>query len=370
MKRNGYCYLRLFNRQYRRWASHYGAFPNARTIMRILDQKVTRNDDRIRITIRREILHVEKSLTNDPAQMTFMVKWAYEHPFAKIGGTEVERFNPFGSHDHEITDEEIEDVQSPSSTIIKHQFQRLAPLRGDAPRSALQGDTVMIDAPSIYDEQLAVMIKQVQNASLYLYKLSGQDRENAYEQYTRLMNITEDVYNNLTKETSENRHLTAAMYEEFHKGSINFAKQVYEKLREHETNHELSKKYSDDLCTAVQVALDGMHRITDETTQRQAEINKEKDAQVNDLNQRLLQQQKEQKELNRKAKEAEKALRHLQLKRTKEQSQSITPECDGCVPRARSLWDTLAGFAESRSLERLGFASSRWRTRARGTKRL
>ena len=61
----------------------------------------------------------------------------------------------------------------------------------------------MIDAPSIYDEQLAVMIKQVQNASLYLYKLSGQDRENAREQYTRLINITEEVYNNLTKETSE-----------------------------------------------------------------------------------------------------------------------------------------------------------------------
>ena len=122
------------------------------------------------------------------------------------------------------------------------------------------------------------------------------------------MKITEDVYNNLTKETSETRHLTATMYEEFHKGSINFAKQVYEKLREHETNQELSKKYFDDLCTAVQVALDGMHRITDETTQRQAEINKEKDAQVNDLNQRLLQQQKEQTELNRKAKEAEKAL--------------------------------------------------------------
>ena len=69
-----------------------------------------------------------------------------------------------------------------------------------------------------------------------------------------------------------------------------------------------------------------MHRITDETTQRQAEIDKEKDAQVNDLNQLLLQQQKEQRELNRKAKEAERALRHLQLKRTKEQSQSITPE--------------------------------------------
>ena len=118
------------------------------------------------ITIKKGILHVEKSLTNDPSQMTIMVKWAYEHPFAKIGGTEVERFDPFGSHDHEITDEEIEDVQSPSSTIVKHQFQRLAPLRGDTPRSALQGDTVMIDAPSIYDEQLAVMIKQVQNASL------------------------------------------------------------------------------------------------------------------------------------------------------------------------------------------------------------
>ena len=80
-----------------------------------------------------------------------------------------------------------------------------------------------MDAPSVYDEQLAIMIKQVQNASLYLYKLSGQDRENAREQYTKLMNITEEVYNNLTKETNENRHLTATMYEEFHKGSINFA---------------------------------------------------------------------------------------------------------------------------------------------------
>ena len=56
--------------------------------------------------------------------MTFMVKWAYEHPFAKIGGTEVERFDPFGPHNHrhETTDEEIEDVPSPSSTVVKHQF--------------------------------------------------------------------------------------------------------------------------------------------------------------------------------------------------------------------------------------------------------
>ena len=63
-----------------------------------------------------------------------------------------------------------------------------------------------------------------------------------------------------------------------------------------------------------------------ENTQRQAEFNKQKDAQVNDLNEGLLQHTKEQKELARKAKEAEKALRNLQLKRTKEQKQSISTE--------------------------------------------
>ena len=45
------------------------------------------------------------------------------------------------------------------------------------------------------------------------------------------MNITEEVYNNLTKETSETRHLTAAMYEEFHKGSIKLRKTSLRKIK-------------------------------------------------------------------------------------------------------------------------------------------
>ena len=43
MARNGYCYLRLFNRQYRYWASkNFGPFPNARTIMRNLQLQRTK----------------------------------------------------------------------------------------------------------------------------------------------------------------------------------------------------------------------------------------------------------------------------------------------------------------------------------------
>ena len=41
--------------------------------------------------------------------------------------------------------------------------------------------------------------------------------------------------------------------------------------------------------------------------------------------------------------------------------------CDGCVPRARSLWHALAGFADKPLARTLG-SISRCRTRARGTK--
>ena len=47
----------------------------------------------------------------------------------------------------------------------------------------------MIDAPSIYDEQLAMMIKQVQGASMYLYKLSNEDRKIATDQYCKPQRI-------------------------------------------------------------------------------------------------------------------------------------------------------------------------------------
>ena len=63
--------------------------------------------------------------------------------------------------------------------------------------------------------------------------------------------------------------MTATVYEEFHKGSINFAKMVYEKLAQQETNLEISKKYSDDLCITIQAALEGMHKITDELNKEQ-----------------------------------------------------------------------------------------------------
>ena len=93
-----------------------------------------------------------------------------------------------------MTDTEVEDVQSPSSTITPYQFQKLAPLQRDSPRQAIQSDTIMIDAPSVYDQQLATMVRQVQGASAYLYKLSGEDRENARNQYTELLNITEKLH--------------------------------------------------------------------------------------------------------------------------------------------------------------------------------
>ena len=53
-----------------------------------------------------------------------------------------------------------------------------------------------------------------------------------------------------------------------------------------------------------------MHRITDENNREQIEFNRRKDAQVKDLNERLLAHTEEQKELKRKAKAAEKALRN------------------------------------------------------------
>ena len=94
MTKNGYCYLRLFKRQYRYWASQtFGKFPNARTIMRNLDEKVTRSDDRVTWTIQNGTLHVNKAMHNNPYLMTTMVRWAYENPFGKIGG-EVIQHNP------------------------------------------------------------------------------------------------------------------------------------------------------------------------------------------------------------------------------------------------------------------------------------
>ena len=74
----------------------------------------------------------------------------------------------------------------------------------------------MIDAPSVYDQQLATMVRQVQGASAYLYKLSGEDRENARKQYNELLNITEKLHHDFSKETANNRHMTATVYEEFH----------------------------------------------------------------------------------------------------------------------------------------------------------
>ena len=93
--------------------------------------------------------------------MTFMVKWAYKNPFGKIGGDEsgpVTRQRAqdidFGESEITMTDTEVGDVQSPSSTITQYQFQKLAPLQNDSPRQALQSDIIMMDAPSVYDQQL------------------------------------------------------------------------------------------------------------------------------------------------------------------------------------------------------------------------
>ena len=89
----------------------------------------------------------------------------------------------------------------------------------------------MIDAPSVYDEQLAAMIKQVQGASLYLYKLSDEDRKIARDQYTHFLNITEELHKEFSQKTSENQHSSARVYEEFHKGSIDFDKTNLRKIR-------------------------------------------------------------------------------------------------------------------------------------------
>ena len=56
--------------------------------MRNLDEQVTRTDDKIEASIINKTLHVNKAMHNLPNQMTFMVKWAYENPFGKIGGDE------------------------------------------------------------------------------------------------------------------------------------------------------------------------------------------------------------------------------------------------------------------------------------------
>ena len=56
--------------------------------MRNLDKQVTRSDDKITWEIKNQTLHVNKAMHNNPAQMTTMVRWAYEHPFGKIGGDE------------------------------------------------------------------------------------------------------------------------------------------------------------------------------------------------------------------------------------------------------------------------------------------
>ena len=87
MAKNGYCYLRLFKRQYRYWASQeFGKFPNARTIMRNLDSRVTRSDNRITWEIRGRTLHVNKAMHNNPAELSTMILWAVQNPFEKIGG--------------------------------------------------------------------------------------------------------------------------------------------------------------------------------------------------------------------------------------------------------------------------------------------
>ena len=217
--------------------------------MRNLDEQVTRMDDKIEVSIINKTLHVNKAMHNQPNQMIFMVKWAYEHPFGKIGGDESGPITrqraqdiDFGESEIMMTDTEVEDVQSPSSTVTQYQFQKLAPLQNDSLQKALQSDTIMMDAPSVYDEQLATMIRQVQGASAYLYKLSGEDRDNARNQYNELLNITKKLHHDFSEEKANNRHMTATVYEEFHKGSINFAKMVYEKLAEQETNLEISKK--------------------------------------------------------------------------------------------------------------------------------
>ena len=175
--------------------------------MRNLDKKVTRSDNQITWTARNGILHVNKTMHNNPYLMTTMVKWAYENPFRKIGG-EVVQHNPDYT-EVEMTETDTEEFRSPASTVTQYQFQRLTPLRQGTPRKPLQSDTVMIDAPSVYDEQLAMMIKQVQGASMYLYKLSNEDRKIATDQYTHLMNITEQLHKEFSETTNKDRNSSA-----------------------------------------------------------------------------------------------------------------------------------------------------------------
>ena len=90
--------------------------------------------------------------------MTTMVRWAYENPFGKIGGEIVQR-NPDYT-EVEMTETDTEEFRSPATTVTQYQFQRLTPLRQGTPRKPIQSDTVMIDAPSVYDEQLVTHVAE------------------------------------------------------------------------------------------------------------------------------------------------------------------------------------------------------------------
>ena len=245
--------------------------------------------------------------------MTTMVRWAYENPFGKIGG-DVVQHNPDYT-EVEMTETDTKEFRSPASTVTQYQFQRLTPLRQGTPRKPLQSDTVMIDAPSVYDEQLALMIKQVQGASMYLYKLSNEDRKIATDQYTHLMNITEQLHKEFSETTNKDRNISAQVYEEFHKGSIDFAKQVYEKLNEHETDLAISKKYSDELVSYINTALEGLSQVTTEAAKEQNRFNERKEAQVQNLNKRL-------EDHSRDLRKAEKALKKLQQEKDKRTKQT------------------------------------------------
>ena len=209
--------------------------------MRNLDNKVTRSDSRITWEIKEKTLHVNKAMHNNPAELSTMILWAVQNPFGRIGGdagpiTHRHRRSALDFETEvEMTDTEIEEVRSPASTVTQYQFQPLMPLQGDTPRQLVQSDTIMIDAPSIDDQQLAAMIRQVQGASAYLYKLSEDDRNNAKHQYNHLIEIVTDLQKGFTDESMKTANISAGIYEEFHRGSIDFARQIYEKLNEHET---------------------------------------------------------------------------------------------------------------------------------------
>ena len=134
MAKNGYCYLRLFKRQYRHWASQeFGKFPNARTIMRNLDNKVTRSDNRITWEAKGTILHVNKAMHNNPAELSTMILWAVQNPFGKIGGdagpiTHRHRRSTFDFETEDrMTDTEIEEIRSPASTVTQYQCHGAGP---------------------------------------------------------------------------------------------------------------------------------------------------------------------------------------------------------------------------------------------------